>query len=321
MCDLQLLTGLGILLSGYIGLKCYVSAYHWEVISYLAWFSNLTHVACLTVLRRHFYQNQVERNWRLAFMAILLVGLVTATVPTAYFNWNFRYDEGTSSVQSSDARCYYSRSLAKASRDHICLSEPVESKCHSSGTSLASTSAYQSCVMSILLLTFNFITRSIKLSKSLTYVARYNLRESLGSCYISLMTKIVERTHRIRVNLTKKESPSGTLDLLLCAYIVGKLHIDIYTSELSDVSLPLPLIVTDQHPGTLIRTYSYSGLSYPLYGVRSACRRHGNSLLTTITNGDSGRYCRYFSSLGHWWLYGFLFRPKEKAEKMSPRME
>ncbi|KAK3897027.1 hypothetical protein C8A05DRAFT_20128, partial [Staphylotrichum tortipilum] len=66
MYGVQLFTGIGILLAGYIGMSC-TSAYHWQLLVYLAWFSNLTHIACLTALRRYLYQHQSARNWRLLF--------------------------------------------------------------------------------------------------------------------------------------------------------------------------------------------------------------------------------------------------------------
>lgn len=78
MCDIQILTGLGVLLSGFIGLNCYVSAYHWQLSIYLAWFSNITHTASLSSLRTYLYRNQTERNYRTGLMLLLLVRLIAA---------------------------------------------------------------------------------------------------------------------------------------------------------------------------------------------------------------------------------------------------
>ncbi|KAK3998185.1 hypothetical protein QBC44DRAFT_363714 [Cladorrhinum sp. PSN332] len=71
MRDIQILTGLGILLSRYIGLSCYVSAYHWQLVVDLAWLSNLTHVACITVLRGYLHHHPQERKFRLFGMTVL----------------------------------------------------------------------------------------------------------------------------------------------------------------------------------------------------------------------------------------------------------
>ncbi|KAL4962562.1 uncharacterized protein BDV14DRAFT_202717 [Aspergillus stella-maris] len=59
MSDLQLATGIAILISGYSQLRCGLSAYHWLI---------------------------AKRQWRLFFMFVLVVMLVTAMVPTASFD-------------------------------------------------------------------------------------------------------------------------------------------------------------------------------------------------------------------------------------------
>lgn len=57
MSDLQILTGISILISGYAQLECGLSCYHWQVLVYLAWFSSLTHLSCLTLLRNYLCQS------------------------------------------------------------------------------------------------------------------------------------------------------------------------------------------------------------------------------------------------------------------------
>ncbi|KAK3682974.1 hypothetical protein B0T22DRAFT_445128 [Podospora appendiculata] len=52
----------GILFSAYLDLASNLSAYHWQLVVYLAWFANLTHIACLTLLRGYLYEHQRERN-------------------------------------------------------------------------------------------------------------------------------------------------------------------------------------------------------------------------------------------------------------------
>ncbi|KAL4860315.1 hypothetical protein BDV12DRAFT_181777 [Aspergillus spectabilis] len=81
MSDLQLATGLAILISGYTQLRCGISAYHWVFISRLAWFSSLTHLSCLTFLRNYLHNHSAERHWRLFFMLALVVMLATAMGP------------------------------------------------------------------------------------------------------------------------------------------------------------------------------------------------------------------------------------------------
>lgn len=51
MSDFQLITGLAILISGFTQLQTGISAYHWQRLVQLAWFSSVTHLCCLTALR------------------------------------------------------------------------------------------------------------------------------------------------------------------------------------------------------------------------------------------------------------------------------
>ncbi|KAL2870547.1 uncharacterized protein BJX67DRAFT_241981 [Aspergillus lucknowensis] len=86
MSDLQLATGIAILISGYSQLRCGLSSFHWLIIGRLAWFATLTHLASLTFLRNYLYNRKAERKWRLLFMSILLVMLITAVVPTGNYH-------------------------------------------------------------------------------------------------------------------------------------------------------------------------------------------------------------------------------------------
>lgn len=106
MSDLQLATGIAILISGYSQLHCGLTCYHWKIIGRLAWFSSLTHLSCLTLLRNYLHNHPSQRHWRMLFMLILVVMLVTAMVPTGSYNW---YPSYNSNPQPSDyAICYFS---------------------------------------------------------------------------------------------------------------------------------------------------------------------------------------------------------------------
>ncbi|KAF4504409.1 hypothetical protein G6O67_007860 [Ophiocordyceps sinensis] len=108
ICDVQILTGAGILISGFLSLKCGghpVSAYHWQIVVSTAWFATVTHLAGLTAIRQHLREHRRKRNVRMAFMAATLVGLLVALVPTAYFNWYI------TATPWSPAMCYFSASV------------------------------------------------------------------------------------------------------------------------------------------------------------------------------------------------------------------
>lgn len=81
MSDLQIVTGFSILISGFARIECGLAAYEWLFIVNLAWFSCLTHLSCLTILRNHLYDRALERLWRLFAMGslatLLVVGLLS----------------------------------------------------------------------------------------------------------------------------------------------------------------------------------------------------------------------------------------------------
>jgi hypothetical protein len=79
MSDLQIVTGISILVSGYSLLICGLPAYHWQAVAYLAWFSSLTHLSCLTILRNHLYKYPGQPLWRWIAMAVIVVVLVAAS--------------------------------------------------------------------------------------------------------------------------------------------------------------------------------------------------------------------------------------------------
>jgi hypothetical protein len=62
-------------------LRCGLSVYHWKIVTYLATFAALTHLATLTALRGFFARNHQKRTVRMWFMGTLLVLQLTAIVP------------------------------------------------------------------------------------------------------------------------------------------------------------------------------------------------------------------------------------------------
>ena len=70
---------------------------------HLAWFSSVTHQACLTFLRPYLYQRPVEPIWRLVLLCIVCALLVVALVPTANYDWG----QGVPEQQSTDEESAY----------------------------------------------------------------------------------------------------------------------------------------------------------------------------------------------------------------------
>lgn len=105
--DSQIITGIAILLAGYCQLSCGISVYHWQVVVNLAWFSSLTHVASLAVLRKYFRERPVLVYCRLAAMGINLVLLGVASGPANYNAPSYKIlDIPTVKNAHSEARFY-----------------------------------------------------------------------------------------------------------------------------------------------------------------------------------------------------------------------
>lgn len=77
LSDQQLVTGLAVLIAGYIN-RCTMSVYHFNIVTALAWFSSTTHLSTLAVLRVYLINHQGVRNWRVAAMLGILGLLVFA---------------------------------------------------------------------------------------------------------------------------------------------------------------------------------------------------------------------------------------------------
>ena len=87
MSDFQLITGLSILISGFTQLDTGISAYHWQRLVQLAWFSSITHLCTLTALRSYFRHHIIGYFWRLPGMVILILMLIVALIPTGHYVW------------------------------------------------------------------------------------------------------------------------------------------------------------------------------------------------------------------------------------------
>ncbi|CAG7919466.1 unnamed protein product [Penicillium olsonii] len=151
MGDFQLITGFSILISGAVQLNCGLTVYEWQIIVYLAWFSCLTHLSCLMVLRSYLYVHTIGRTWRLIAMGVLAVMMIVGLLPTANYGNLF-----TSRPRPSDYAMCYLRIR------------------HSPGIALLSM------IASALTIAIGFISRVMKLHKviSVTLWGRFRIQAS-----------------------------------------------------------------------------------------------------------------------------------------------
>ncbi|KAM7208352.1 hypothetical protein V8F20_001330 [Naviculisporaceae sp. PSN 640] len=288
LCDIQLITGIAILVAAYCSLGSGLSAYHWQTAVYLAWFANLTHLSCLTFLRKYLYINRRQRNWRVAFMGILFIMLIVSELPTIFFNWPkageslslakqgnvtgtspgvLQQSKGTLEVTaanaSSSAGCYFDIGYAnlhyqaEAERYRVLLdmdttmpNGTTELLVFGDIASLGASTAFQSTIFSILLLVFNFITRSIKLSRTLSSWVRGRVRPCVGRLAHGIVasghkkfSEIVEKRKQLAMQQPNAKGRKS-LDLALsylytkpmvALVLLARLYMDYYSSMASEV--------------------------------------------------------------------------------------
>jgi hypothetical protein len=85
--DNQLVTGLAVLAGGFSQLNCGISAFHWKILIFLAWFSSLTHLATLFVLRQYFRDRPAISLIRVILMLATLCLTVIAIIPIGNPEW------------------------------------------------------------------------------------------------------------------------------------------------------------------------------------------------------------------------------------------
>lgn len=244
MSNIQLMTGYGILISGFATLKDGLAAYHWLILVYVAWFSSLTHLASLTFLRRYILEQKFNRLWRLLAIWLLVVILCAALAPTAYFYWDPAYEhaengmagnitkpENYQAQPGSYAFCYFHHTY-KVDRDMRAAT-----------------------VISILVLISSLFVRIVVLSEKASKLSHENavkVRDAyskrLRKWTSPRMLRHLEATYALPLQGTIRGSSNSwaefvryMFDGLVCAplwaiYLVISLTVDFYSSMLWEVS-------------------------------------------------------------------------------------
>jgi hypothetical protein len=115
LSDLNLVTGLGILLAGYSQLNCGISAYHLQIMVFVAWFASYSFVSAMTFLEGYFQTNNSMRIIRVFCMIVPASLLIAALLPTGSSTWLNQYpDDDQGFYPGLSAACFY-RELGKKS--------------------------------------------------------------------------------------------------------------------------------------------------------------------------------------------------------------
>ena len=218
MSDLQILTGISILISGFIQLPCGLSCYHMNILAHLAWFSSLAHLACLTFLRNYLYNRPGERAWRLVSMGVLVVLLIFALIPTGNYYWShedpYEYEDDYP-LPSDYAICYFRRSTTV---------DPL---------------TFASMILSVLLIGWGFVFRVVRSHKSLSIDVVGRARQWTSAKYRKYLRKLFE--------YYEVQKYPGTLQHLLVyrpvisVFLMLRVVLDAWSSMFVEVSIELSL--------------------------------------------------------------------------------
>ena len=104
LSDQQIVTGIAILGSACSQLDSGFQLYHWQMSIWLAWFSSVTHLGTLSVLRNYLREYPALRIQRLFAMLMIVIMLVVSILPTGSPTWlNFPGDYAGCYLQSLTA--------------------------------------------------------------------------------------------------------------------------------------------------------------------------------------------------------------------------
>lgn len=213
MSDLQILTGISILVSAWIQLPCGLSAYHWQIMSYLAWFSSLTHMSCLTFLRNHLYNHPGERIWRLSGMAIVLLLLLASMVPTGNYNWNPHARKQPTPAPSDYAICYFGK---QTDSDEV---------------------TFASMIIQILILAVGFAIRVVKVIKILSVDILHQARRRVSRRLQAWLLVVYTRLGLDGPEMTPSLKRTLVYWPLLAIFLTARVALDTWLSMFIEVSL------------------------------------------------------------------------------------
>lgn len=100
--DIQILTGVAVLIGGYKAFACGLSLYHWQLVIYQAWLTTVTHATILSFLRTYLLNHRQHLLWRFGGMSIIIVMLLVAIILTPRYTW----DSTTIHEAGQSAICY-----------------------------------------------------------------------------------------------------------------------------------------------------------------------------------------------------------------------
>ena len=212
--DSQVVTGISILVTGYIQLACGLQFYHWLIVVDLAFFSSVTHLTTLTCLRSYLQERPAIRLWRLISMGVIAVLLAVALGSTGYY----------AAGDTWPAQCFLTRNLAN-------LEGPF-------AAAYWGTYGYNSLYMGIVLcfLSFSYLSRVVQLFPSTQAFTRNLFRSRPSNSMQRWLVSLRDRA-TISSMISARKFWLLVHGLLLSVYCLSEAVADLYGSLLWEVCL------------------------------------------------------------------------------------
>lgn len=234
MSDIQIITGISIIVSGATQLRCGISTYQWQVLVYLAWFSSLTHLSCLTLLRRYLFHRRGERIWRLVCMSILVILLILALIPTANYRWQYNvYPRGPGPPSAKDYA--------------ICYLKPIggnEDPWEFGGLGSFAGDGYNdhatvAMLISVILMFIGFVSRIFKMHQTLSTLFSQTIRGKISHVLRKILRLVECRC--IPGGFLQNLKRLWLYRPLLALFLTARVMIDTWDSMFFEVSLDFPI--------------------------------------------------------------------------------
>ncbi|KAL8951507.1 MAG: hypothetical protein Q9222_002521, partial [Ikaeria aurantiellina] len=218
--DQQVVTGIALLGSGYGQLKSGngIDSYHWQIVVYLAWFSSLTPLTTLTMLRYYFLRNPGARLGRALLMLITVMMLGVALLPTGDRQWFISSYYNSMDYAGIPALCYFRRLDSQDYKNQLKYGD------------LAAISM----LISILVLAFGYLTRIIKLSDRANKASKRWLRDRPSQILRSIRDGALRCAERQVPNAHKMHWMIGYI-VTEASYVWLKALSDVYGSMLWEI--------------------------------------------------------------------------------------
>ena len=236
----QLVTGIGILVSGYSQVHCSLLIYHWQIVVYLAWFSSPTHLTTLTAMRMFFREQPTLAYWRIFLMGCTIVLLAVSLMPTGYILENSitQFPLATplaNPVLAVPASCLFSSSdFQEAYGSFLDESSPEAAEA-------LEPFNWIFILASLLFLVVSYISRVVSLFTPTANFTQFALRTLPGYKVKKLLSYILKKSNTSEPSIFRKIWAAVAL-LIMTIYVLLKVIFDIGQSMLWEVSRTFALL-------------------------------------------------------------------------------